>query len=160
MVDLTTVKKAALFRGINGGGLPKLAAIGREVALPAGECLFRIGEPADTIYVVNTGILDLIVPINVLGVASDIELSRQTNGDAVGWSAMVEPFRLVFTARARTDVSLFGFTRVALLELFAADAGLGLAFMSNLGGIIGKRLDLTMKMWFAEIQRGVTAKFG
>lgn len=160
MVDFASVRNARLFQGVTDDGFKKLAPIAREVAVAAGECLFRIGEPADTIYIVETGVLDLIVPIKVLGVTKDVEVAKQTCGDTVAWSALVEPFRLMFTARAKSAVTLLAFTRSDLLELFAADAGLGLTIMGNLGGIIGKRLDWTMKMWFAEVERDVTKKYG
>jgi len=160
MVDLAPLAGAHLLADLAAEHLDDLAAMASEIEVAAGSYVFRAGDLTDTLYIVREGTLELIMPVTVLAAEREVPIDRLAMGDGLAWSALVPPHRLTMSARARTDARLIGLVRSKLLELFASKPGLGCTMLHNLTVLMGRRLDLTMNMWFAELQRSVTNKFG
>jgi CRP-like cAMP-binding protein len=155
-----TLNQASLFQGLSGEGRDRLAAVARQFSFQKDEQLFRLGDTVDTLYVVTEGVVELTMPLKVLGVAKEVVIEELSPTSALAWSAMVKPHLLTMSARAKQSCELLGFLREELLAQFEEDPYLGWKLTANLAQVIGHRLELTKAMWFAELQRAISGKYG
>lgn len=147
--------EADLFRGLSLADVGRLAEIGRTRALAAGDYLFLLGDSADFLYVVAKGAVDLCLPMTVGAVVKDIPVESATTGKALGWSALVKPYRFTLSARATEATEVIGFPRSDLQRLFDASPELGKRFLGNLTELVGVRLLTFQALWVRELQRAV-----
>jgi CRP-like cAMP-binding protein len=148
-------RDADLFRGLSLMGIRRLAAMGRSRTLAAGDYLFLLGDSADFLYVVTKGAVDLCLPMTVGAVVKDISVESATAGKALGWSALVTPYRFTLSARASEATEVIGFPRSELQQLFDASPELGKRFLGNLIELVGVRLLTFQALWVRELQRAV-----
>src|SRR3954465_6741273 len=91
---------------LDGGPWAELAANASQMTVHAGDWLFRQGEPGDSLYVVLTGRLEIVIEgepekvIRVLG-----------HGDSVGELALLTESPRSASVRARRDSELLVVTR-------------------------------------------------
>jgi CRP-like cAMP-binding protein len=152
---LEAVKDAELFAGLSDDEIRLVAELAREKNVPAGETLFRLGDPARVLYVVRHGRVELTFPLMVMGEARETRFQSLEPGKVLAWSALVAPHRLTLNARATTDVALLAFERHELLGLFEARPAIGRSVMTNLAGVIATRLHEVLALWVREVQRNV-----
>jgi CRP/FNR family transcriptional regulator, cyclic AMP receptor protein len=144
-----------LFKGLTPEEALQTLAFGSPMTVASGAELFRLGDPADRIYVIQRGRIHLTLPMEVRGREENILVEERNPGQTVGWSALIPPFRFTLTAAAPLDTELIAFSRQALREHFAAHPAVGYAVSINLAAVIGQRLQLFQTMWLREMQRTV-----
>lgn len=149
-----------LFHGFSLDDIWRLAAIGRTRDLDAGDYLFLLGDTAECVYVVASGTMELCLPMRVGGTVRDVRVETATAGRALGWSALVRPYRLTLSARAAEATTVIGFPRSELQVLFEAAPGLGTRFLANLAELVGVRLLTFQTLWVRELQHAVLAESG
>ena len=149
---------AELFQGLRTSGIERLFAIGRTRSLANGEYLFLLGDSAECIYVVTSGTVHLCLPLMVGGVVSDVPVEAATAGKALGWSALVKPYRFTLSARAANESTVIGFPRAELQQLFDREPDLGRRFLANLSELVGLRLVTFQALWVRELQQAVLAE--
>jgi CRP-like cAMP-binding protein len=147
------LKGADLFQGFNMDGIRRLSAIGRSRTLAAGDYLFLLGDSAECLYVVARGTVDLCLPMSLSGIVKDIPVESATAGKALGWSALVKPYRFTLSARAAEQSDVIGFGRSELQQVFDAAPELGICFLANLSELVGVRLLTFQALWVRELQR-------
>jgi CRP-like cAMP-binding protein len=147
------LKHAELFEGLDEQDLRQFTSIGRPQALRAGEYLFLLGEDAHALYVVIKGALSLCLPMPVGGTVRDVSVESVDEGKALGWSALVKPYRFTLSARATGPTEVIGFPRRALLDLFAHEPRLGYAFFMKISELVGVRLATVQALWVRELRR-------
>ncbi len=91
------LSECPVFAGLDAVDLELIAGCGRNVRFGAEQYLFREGEPADTFYVLRHGAvtLEMRVPAR-----RPLVIETLHDGDVVGWSWLVPPYRWAFDARA------------------------------------------------------------
>ena len=144
-----------LFKGLTPEEALQTLAFGSRMTVASGAELFRLGDPADRIYVIERGRVHLTLPMEVRGREENILVEERNPGQTVGWSALIPPFRFTLTAAAPLETELIAFSRKALREHFAAHPAVGYAVSINLAAVIGQRLQLFQTMWLREMQRTV-----
>lgn len=149
---------AELFRGFSVNGIRRVSDMGRSRTLDAGDYLFLLGDGAECIYVVASGTIDLCLPIAIDGVVNDITVESATAGKALGWSALVKPYRFTLSARAAEPATVIGFPRHELQELFDTAPELGKRFLANLSELVGVRLLTFQALWVRELQHAVLSE--
>jgi len=147
------LKRSELFEGLNHDDLRRLADIGRHRTLRAGEYLFLLGEDAVDFYVVASGNVDLCFPMPLGGEVRDISVESLGVGKALGWSALVKPYRFTLSARATMPTELVSFSRRALLQLFEREPRLGYRFFMRISELVGVRLETFQALWVRELRR-------
>lgn len=107
------------------------------VHVRAGDHLFREGEDADRLFVLRRGrvALDVLVTGRSPRVIATLD-----EGDVVGWSWFVPPYRWFFDARAVTDVSAVSIDATCLRDKCEADPALGYALMQRVAAVMYRRL--------------------
>jgi toluene monooxygenase system ferredoxin subunit len=153
-----TLREVELFLGLTEAQRRAVAQLAVERRAPAGEVLFRLGEPAEALFVLQRGRVDLTFPLQVLGESREVRFQSLEAGRTLAWSALVPPHRLTMTARATTEVSLLVLEGERLRALLAEQPAIGHQVMSNLAGVVGARFHELLALWGREIQRGLSAR--
>ena len=147
------LNQGALFEGLNEDGRRRLSAIVKRRSLQAGEYLFQLGENAEDFYILVRGKVDLCLPMPLRGIVKDVSVESVGVGQALGWSALVKPYRFTLSARATEPSEAVGLARRDLLNLFEAEPGIGYAFFTKVAEIVGIRLHTFQALWVRELQR-------
>ncbi len=148
-----------LFRGLTSIQLEKLANLAKVMPASSGSSLFRLGDTAESLYLVSSGRVALTLPIDLEGLPQDLTVDEKGAGELVGWSALVPPHRSTLSAKVVVDSELVVFEGPALAQALAADQSCGHRVMANLSEVVGRRLHQMQAMWLRELQRLITSKF-
>jgi CRP-like cAMP-binding protein len=146
-----------LLTGLNEGEVADLTALGKPVGLAAGAVLFRLGEEADNLYLIESGRITLAMPMHIRGVEENVRVDERAASQAVGWSTLIPPHRFTLTATAAVDSTLLAFPRRGLLEHFEARPRVGYTVAKNIAALIGERQQVFQAMWLREMQQIVNA---
>ena len=152
------LRQVELFRDLGSAGLRRVLAIGKGQTLSAGQYLFLLGDNADELYVVLSGSLNLCLPIGLRGTVKDITVESVGAGQALGWSALVKPYRFTLSARATEPSEVVGFARNDLQQFFQAEPGIGYSVLTRVSEIMGIRLVTFQALWVRELQRAVESE--
>jgi len=144
-----------LLKGLEQSAAEHVLALGKRMLLTTGAQLFHLGDDAESIYLVTRGRLRLTLPMQVCNREEDVLVEEACCGQAVGWSALIPPYRFTLTAAAPLETELIALPREALNRYFAEHPDTGQTVAWNLSAIIGQRLQLFQAMWLREIQRMV-----
>jgi CRP-like cAMP-binding protein len=119
--------------------------------------LFHKGEPADCLYMVEQGAVELLIAVQP-GIEIPINMIRPHNG-CVGASALVEPYRYSLSARCVEDSTLSAIRRADLIPLLDQHPHLGRILMTNLASKLLERLNETrqeVQLRFMSLVRSAT----
>ena len=145
-----------LLNGLSSAECRQVLALGSKLIVPSGTALFQLGDQADRLFLVERGRIKLTLPMQVRGREEDIFVEERAPGQAVGWSALIPPYRFTLTATAALhEAEVIALPREALLNYFAANPAAGYKIALNLAVLIGHRLQLSQTMWVREMQRTV-----
>lgn len=128
------------FSGLDAARIGLIAAGARQVELPPGETIFHQGEAADRFYLVRTGrvALDIHTPRRGGHTIQTIE-----DGEILGWSWLIPPFRWRFDARVVEAVTAIEIDGRRLREMCDQDHDLGYELYRRFATLIGRRLEST-----------------
>jgi CRP-like cAMP-binding protein len=144
-----------LLNDISLSDADKVLALGSRMTVASGGSLFRLGDSAEHLYLIERGQIRLSFPMLVRGHQEDVFFEEKVPGDTVGWSAMVPPYRFTLSASAPLETEVVALSRGALSDFFERSPEIGRKFSLNLAILIGQRLQLVQAMWMREIQRTV-----
>jgi CRP-like cAMP-binding protein len=143
-----------LLNGLTSAETKRVLELGTRLIVPAGTELFRLGDPADRLFLTERGRIRLTLPMQVRGRQEDVFVEEGSPGQTVGWSALIPPYRFTLTAAAALqEAEVLALPREALREYFAANPAAGYKIALNLAVVIGHRLQLFQTMWVREMQR-------
>ena len=117
-----------------------LAGCARNCGFEAGERMMREGEPANAFYVIRHGTVALETVVPQRG---PVVLQTLHDGDLLGWSWLVPPYRTAFDARALSTTRTIAFDGACLRGKCEADPALGYALLKLLSGVFVERLQDT-----------------
>ncbi len=115
-------------------------SLGRLVEFAARDIIFHEGQPADTFYLVRSGVVTLQVDA---GGSFPRTIQHITEGSALGWSWLFEPYEWQFDALAQTPVRAIAFDAAELREHLQSDPICGYHVMSRVAEVMAKRLHAT-----------------
>jgi CRP-like cAMP-binding protein len=148
-----------LLDGLSSDETEQVLALGTRLIVPSGNELFRLGDPADRLFLTERGRIRLTLPMQVRGREEDIFVEERSPGQTVGWSALIPPYRFTLTATAPLlDAAVIALPREALREYLAANPAAGYKIALNLAVVIGHRLQMFQAMWLREMQRTVEVR--
>ncbi len=133
----------------------RVMALGARLTLGRGKELFRLGEIADRLFVIQRGRIRLTLPIQVRGREEHVLVEERGPGETIGWSALIPPYRFTLAAAAPLETEVVAISREALRHLFEEDPAVGQAVSLNLACVVGQRLQVFQTMWVREMQRTV-----
>jgi len=147
-----------LLQGLDTAEADRVLGLGKTMTVESGGVLFRLGDRADTLYLIARGRIQLTLPIQVRNREENVTVEEQSTGHTVGWSALTPPYRFTLTATAQLQSEVVALDRQALGAYFAANPETGRAVSLNLAEVIGRRLQVFQAMWVREVQRMVESR--
>ncbi len=145
-----------LLIGLGADEAAAVLALGTPVQLDAGAALFRLGDPAESVYLITQGRIALTLPMQLGGRELDVVVQEHGLWETVGWSALIPPHRFTLAANAPLATRLLAFRRTALVDHCAAHPRAGAVVAMNIAALVGRRLQLFQAMWLREMQRTVS----
>jgi len=148
-----------LLNGLSPVEAEQVLELGTKLIVASGTSLFRLGDPADRMFLIERGRIRLTLPMQVRGREEDIFVEERSPGQTVGWSALIPPYRFTLTATAPLfGAKVIALPQAALRQYFAANPAAGHKIALNLAVVIGHRLQLFQTMWLREMQRTVEVR--
>lgn len=144
-----------LLKDLTAEEIQQVLALGSRMTLPSGASLFRLGDPAERLFLIERGRITLMLPMRVRGKEADVIVEERTSGQAVGWSALIPPYKFTLAATAPLETEIIALPREALRKHFAENPAVGYKITLNLAVVVGHRLQLFQAMWLREMQRTV-----
>ncbi len=148
-------EQSELVKDLTAEEVERILALGTRIALPSGTSLFRLGDPAERLFLIERGQIRLTLPMRVRGREEDVVVEERTAGQTVGWSALIPPHKFTLAATAPLETEVIALPREELRKYLAANPTLGYKITLNLAIVIGHRLQLFQTMWLREMQRTV-----
>jgi len=145
MVSVDLLKKFGFFKGFSDEELKKFGDVATEESYKAGVQIWKKGEPAKNLYLLEEGKV-LMVLDTYMGThrpPMQVTVDVVTQGEAMGWSAVVEPYLYTLGARCMDESRLITLDAAKLREILNADKALGFKFMHAIAKIVATRLTHT-----------------
>ena len=130
----------ALLKGLERSHLQLLAECASNVRFDAGEVIFREGEPAQLFYLIRHGkvAVETFAPER-----GPIIIQTLGEGELLGWSWLIEPYRWRFDARAVELTRAIALDGECLRGKCEEDYSLGYELMKRIAHVIEHRLQAT-----------------
>lgn len=155
MVNLASIEKADILRGLTKADLAELGAIACEQEFNRRDCLFKRGEEAETFYIATRGRFALTVDLRVFDSHVDLAVEEKGALDAFGWSSLVEPRTAIYSGYCTEDGAVVAFPRERLEALMTTNRRLGEGLLHNLNELIGSRLRVLQQLWLDEVEQSM-----
>jgi len=126
------------FSGMEDSHIKFLADSAVETRISEGGILFRQGKPADKFYLLRSGQVSVQVPALVGPV---LEIQRIGEGQLLGWSWLIPPYKWNFQARVEADSTFLEFDGRAVLARCEEDAKFGYALLKRFAALMSDRLE-------------------
>ncbi|HOD35574.1 MAG TPA: cyclic nucleotide-binding domain-containing protein [Syntrophales bacterium] len=145
MVSAEILREANIFRNLNDTQIDKLASIAVSETHKAGTLLYKEGDLATHLYIVEEGKVFLQMET---GMGSDrppmrITVDTITGGQAMGWSVFVEPHKYTLSGLCMENSKLVSFEADKLRDLLNQDSVLGVEMMKGIVRVLASRLNNT-----------------
>jgi CRP/FNR family transcriptional regulator, cyclic AMP receptor protein len=124
------------FAGLDDQAIALVTGCAVNAHVRQGEYLFREGEPADTFYVIRSGRVAIQMRLPTRAVVLD----TARNGDVVGWSWLVAPFRWTFDAVATDETAVVSIDGACLRGKCETDPALGFELLQRVVQVMSARL--------------------
>lgn len=117
--------------------LELLGGCASNVRFEAGVSLFKTGDPADRFYILRAG--EVAIDIYEPG-RGRLTVATVGEGDVLGWSWLVPPYRWLFDGRAMTVCRAIALDGVCLRRKCEERHDLGYELMKRVATVVGERL--------------------
>jgi toluene monooxygenase system ferredoxin subunit len=130
-----------LFDGLDKAQIKKLEGIAKIMHVEKGQSIFKEGDEAKAVYVLEEGAVELTTFVE-----KDFELPisiLRNRGDMFGSSALLAPHVYSLSARCAEKGKILRFESNTLKQIMSEDHSLGCRIMSNLASYFFARLKET-----------------
>lgn len=131
------VNEHPFLHGLHGKLRSLLVDCSADEIFQPGAYLLREGAVADKFFLVRRGLVAVEVAVPV---RPPIVVETVNEGEVLGWSWMIPPYRTVFSARAQAEVETLTFNAQCLRAAMEADPELGYAISKRLLPVMAHRL--------------------
>jgi CRP/FNR family cyclic AMP-dependent transcriptional regulator len=125
------------FSGLSPSAVELIAGCASNAHFADGDCIFDEGKPANIFYVIRHGRVALEVHSPTKG---PLIIDTMDEGEVLGWSWLVPPYRYFADARAVTPVSVTAIDGACLRGKCEADAELGYQLLKRVTAVMYRRL--------------------
>lgn len=129
-----------LLKGFERRYLELMTGCAKNVVFKAGQFIFREGEPADSFYILRAGHAGVEIPTLNQG---RVTLQTLSEGDVLGWSWFVPPYRWHFDARALEPTRAIALDGKCLRKKMEENHDLGYHLLKKFVPLIVERLQAT-----------------
>ncbi len=132
------LSKQEFFAGLSTEFIDFLASCARERQIDRDQIVFHHGERARAFYLVCEGRVAVQIPA-ITG--PTLEVQSLGEGEVLGWSWLIPPYRWNFQAKAEEPSELLEFDGQALLARCEEDPKFGYELLKRFAGLMSERLD-------------------
>ena len=129
------LEEADLFKEIDSGVMNEIVNICFEENYAKDTVIFRKGEEADALYILEEGSVRLVIKDR-----GTITFGLDQSGEVFGWSSMIESGRYTSTGVCATDSKVLKIDRDKLNRIFYRHPDVGLKVLKRLASVISSRL--------------------
>jgi CRP/FNR family cyclic AMP-dependent transcriptional regulator len=137
MISPEVLRRYPFFQGAGEESLRRLAMNSQVLSFDTGQTLFRDNEPAQHLYLVTEGEVDIQY---VLGSGERRTADTRVSGDLLLWSAIIKPYRTTAYALARRPTQVVAIDAGTLRRLCEEDRELERVLMKEVAQVISERL--------------------
>ena len=137
--DALMLEEVELFEHLNADDRATLAEVIDVRQLAAGDTLFKVGEPGESLYVVRSGEVELFIRDTA---GQRIPLAMVGTGEVFGELALLDHSPRTATAIAMSDATLLELDRGDLLLLFERSPAAALRLLAAMGRMTRKADEL------------------
>lgn len=153
MAKLDIIRENYLFRELSPAQLEKVATTSQEKAYEAGQFIFKEGDQAKSLYILEDGkvLLEMrIAPYPQRAPSPSAVIDVVGKGETFGWSALVPPHIFTLSASTAEKCRVIIIDGGKLTELMDADPVMGYEVVKRLAKIISNRLKRSREMLMSE----------
>ena len=152
--QLSFLARIPLFAGIPANELEEVARVMRAVRFERGDVLFRQGEEADGLHVLEQG---LVQASRRLPGGGELEYARLGPGDVLGEIPLLDGGRHSATARVAEPTRLLSLSRADFAALVSRDHPTAFALKRRIAGVACARLRRQLGVLAASLEGGAGA---
>lgn len=119
----------------------------RTLVIKKGQILFQQGERADKFYLVLSGRISIQMPA-IMG--PTLEIQALGNGQVLGWSWLIAPYKWHFQTRAEEDSELLQFDGAAIRARCEQEPKFGYEMLKKFAGLMSERLNASREKMMDE----------
>ncbi len=138
MISPELLRRYPYFANISEEALKEVAMISEEISAAAGSTLYKQGDPADSLFIITEGEMDLQYE---LGNGELRTVDTVVAGDLAVWSSVVEPYRCTASGTLRKDTKLIAINAPKLRELMESNHDLGYRLLLSVTKLLATRLE-------------------
>ena len=142
MISPEILRRYELFAGLPFEALKEIAQFSKELTLETDTYLFQEGDPAEELYLIISGGIDLQLVLPGNG-GQNIEVEMIVPGELVGWSALIEPYIYHMSAVSTTPTRVVVIDGLQMREYLAKHHEWGYTVLLRIARIIGEPLSKT-----------------
>jgi CRP-like cAMP-binding protein len=135
-----TLAQHPFLAGLDRRYLRQLLGLASIKTFKASEMIFHEGKPANTLYLIASGNVDIETPL--LGCEA-VPIQTLGEGDVLGWSWLLPPYEYHYSARAVDPTEAIALDGRALRGQCEEDHDLGYEMMKRFALVIVQRLAAT-----------------
>ena len=126
--------------GLKPSQIATIAGCARNERFEAGQFLFHEGEEANHFFIIRHGKVAVDVAAPPRG---GITIQTVADGEILGWSWLVPPYRWRFSAQAKELTRTIALDARCLRQKCEEDHELGYELLKRFADVVGQRLDAT-----------------
>ena len=152
MVSREALAKSTLFSSLNEVELDHVARLCEEREYGAQTVLFQERGPASHLYLVQQGkvAIEMGLPSGASTVQRQATVELASQGEVLGWSALVEPYVYTFSAICLQRVRAIAIDGPRLRGLLEQNERMGHRVVNGLLGVVVSRLNATRLLLVTE----------
>jgi CRP-like cAMP-binding protein len=138
MISPELLRRYPYFGAVNEDALKEVAMVSEEISVAAGQQIFAEDDPAENLYLLMEGEVDLQY---TLGSGELRTVDTLVAGDLMVWSALVEPFKCTAVGTVRKDAKLIAINGPKLRDLCENNLDLGYRMLISVTKLLATRLE-------------------
>jgi CRP-like cAMP-binding protein len=124
--------------------------------IPAGQTVFNQGDPAVKLYILDTGVVDILFKPND---GPELRVAQLTSGGVFGWSSTLGHDTYTSAARTVQNSEAYCFNGTALKKLCVENPATGVVILDRLALAISQRLKVTHAKVMDVLNQGMDLKY-
>lgn len=138
MVSPEVLRRYPYFAAIGEESLKQIAMMAEEVTVPPGHCMFNENDPANTMYIIVRGEVNIQY---VLGNGELRTVDTLVPGDLLVWSAIIDPYRTTAVGITTRETHLVAINAAKLRDLCDKDPLVGYQLAIQVAKLLSHRLE-------------------
>jgi CRP-like cAMP-binding protein len=149
------LQEIELFEGIDPEIMNEIVNICSEENYPQNTVLFKMGEEAECLYILEEGIVKLVIENG-----GTLTFALEESGEVFGWSSLVESGHYTASGVCASDVKTLKIERDELNKIFNLHPNAGLRVLKRLGDVISRRLTDAYRDLLSATGQDTTPSYG